>query len=90
MVSTARQIHSLNAQAHTFAFDLLFSKLKQKLSNFPKLKVSPFSPLVPSPTSSLPPSLSPFLPPPFSLTSLHSGMGDGSDDSPGEPQGPHR
>ena len=36
---TNKLIHSLNAQAHTFAFDLLFLKLKQKLSNFPKLKV---------------------------------------------------
>ncbi|CAI8022795.1 Conserved oligomeric Golgi complex subunit 7 [Geodia barretti] len=39
LVRTNKLIHSLNAQAHTFAFDLLFLKLKQKLSNFPKLKV---------------------------------------------------
>ena len=38
-MTTNKLIHSLNAQAHTFAFDLLFLKLKQKLSNFPKLKV---------------------------------------------------
>ena len=29
----------LNEQAHTFAFDILFSQLKQKLSKVPLLKV---------------------------------------------------
>ena len=33
-------MQSLNEQTHTFAFDILFSQLKQKLSNVPHLKVS--------------------------------------------------
>ena len=32
-------MQSLNEQAHTFAFDILFSQLKQKLSKVPHLKV---------------------------------------------------
>lgn len=41
LVTTNKLTNSLNAQAHTFAFDLLFLKLKRKLSNFPHLKVLP-------------------------------------------------
>ena len=37
--SLTNQIQSLNEQAHTFAFDILFSQLKQKLSKVPRLKV---------------------------------------------------
>ena len=39
-VSLTNQMESLNEQAHTFAFDILFSQLKQKLSKVPHLKVS--------------------------------------------------
>ena len=38
-ISLTNQIQSLNEQAHTFAFDILFSQLKQKLSKVPRLKV---------------------------------------------------
>lgn len=38
-VSLTNQMQSLNEQAHTFAFDILFSQLKQKLSKVPLLKV---------------------------------------------------
>ena len=38
-VSLTNQMQSLNEQAHTFAFDILFSQLKQKLSKVPHLKV---------------------------------------------------
>ena len=38
-VSLTNQMQSLNEQAHTFAFDILFSQLKQKLANVPHLKV---------------------------------------------------
>lgn len=38
-VSLTNQMQSLNEQAHTFAFDILFSQLKQKLSKVPQLKV---------------------------------------------------
>lgn len=39
LVSTTNRIHSLNEQAHTFAFDILFARLKQKLTNIPRLRV---------------------------------------------------
>ena len=39
LVSTTNRIHSLNEQAHTFAFDILFARLKQKLANIPRLRV---------------------------------------------------
>ena len=38
-VSLSNQLQLLNEQAHTFAFDILFSQLKQKLSKVPHLKV---------------------------------------------------
>lgn len=38
-VSLTNQMQSLNEQAHTFAFDILFSQLKKKLSKVPHLKV---------------------------------------------------
>lgn len=39
-VSLSSQLQSLNEQAHIFAFDILFSQLKQKLCKVPHLKVS--------------------------------------------------
>ena len=39
LVSMTNQIHSLNEQVHTFAFDLLFARLKQKLADVPRLRV---------------------------------------------------
>ena len=39
LVSTTNQIHLLNERAHTFAFDILFSRLKFQLSQVPRLKI---------------------------------------------------
>ena len=38
--SLTNQMQALNEQAHTFAFDIIFSPLKEKLVRVPKLEVS--------------------------------------------------
>lgn len=39
LLSTTNRIHSLNEQAHTFAFDILFARLKEKLADIPHMRV---------------------------------------------------
>ena len=39
LLSTTNRIHSLNEQAHTFAFDILFARLKEKLADVPHMRV---------------------------------------------------